>query len=337
MKDKGLLDIGAYLKIRFLLWKRPLDINIETYAFCPMKCVFCCNRKFDRKRSLMSVELFEKIVREYCVIFGGGAVGIGAMQSDFLSDPLLLERIKILKRYKKYLYVYSTTPLISCGKYTDEELTEILRVFDYLEISVEGHDEESYRRMSGINGFHMLEKQLERVERLSRENHINCYLKFGFRTYDKKALVSSGFYRKIITRHRKDTDIKDKFFDWFGSIKKEDLIDGSKLIIKDNTKERENCAVPYATLAVQANGKVVGCGCIDWLEKYVIGDCRKERLDLIWRSRKARRFRNAFRRGELPGICRKCGLYISETAAFAKKELIDYKPMDGVYYNIRER
>ena len=44
--------------------------------------------------------------------------------------------------------------------------------------------EESYRRMSGINGFHMLEKQLERVERLIRENHINCYLKFGFRTYE---------------------------------------------------------------------------------------------------------------------------------------------------------
>ena len=337
MKNKDFLDMIAYGKIMHLLRKRPLDINIETYAFCPMKCVFCCNRKYDRKHSLMSIRLFEKIVKEYCNLFGGGALGIGAMQSEFLSDPLLLERIKVLKRYKKKLYVYSTTPLITCAKYTDKELLDILKVFDYLEISVEGHNKETYFKMSGINGFSTLENQLNRVERLLSENRLNCYLKFAFRTYDKKELISSRFYKDIVLQHRNNIDIKDRFFTWFGSIKKEDLLPGANLIIKENTKERKNCAVPYATLAVQADGKVIGCGCIDWLEKYVIGDCRKQTLDNIWRSEKAWEFRNAFRKRNLPSICKECGLYVSSLDAFAQKKLRNYKPIEGVYYNIAER
>ena len=57
---------------------------------------------------------------------------------------------------------------------------------------------------------------------------------------------------------------------------------------------QENCVVPNATLAIQANGKAVGCGCIDWLEKYVIGDTNKNTLKEIWTSPKAIKFRNAF-------------------------------------------
>lgn len=95
-----------------------------------------------------------------------------------------------------------------------------------------------------------------------------------------------------------------------------------------------NCAVPYATLAVQASGKVVGCGCIDWLDKYVIGDCKRQNLKDIWKSHKAYRFRNVFRLKKLPSICRECGLYISVTDAFARERLLHYKPLDGLYYNV---
>lgn len=335
MISNGLQENIAYIKIMNLLSNRPLDINIETYSFCPMKCVFCCNRIYTRDRNLMSLKLFEKIIREYCDLFNGGAIGIGAMQSDFLSDPLLLKRIEILKKYKRKLYVYSTTPLITCHKYTDEELIEILRVFDYLEISIEGHDEESYYKMTGVKGFHMLQEQLIRIERLKIQKHIQCHLKLSFRTYNVKELKKSDFYKTTSARY-KNIEIKDSFFSWFGSIKKQDLVVGSKLILKNNLEKNQNCAVPYATLAVQADGKVIGCGCIDWLEKYVVGDCKRQNLKEIWKSKKAQAFRNAFRRGKLPSICKECGLYVTTRDAFAKKELINYRPMDGIYYNINK-
>lgn len=334
MRKNSLMDMLSYWRIRLLLLRRPLDINVETYAFCPMKCVFCCNRKYERKHTLMSLRLFEKVVKEYCTLFGGGAIGIGSMQSDFLSDPLLMKRLQILKKYKNKLYIYSTTPLISLAKYSDREVVEILKIFDYLEISVEGFDKDTYKQMAGINGFAVFREQLERVERLISNYGINLFIKIAFRTYNINALKESKLYKKMKLKYKSNLSIKNSFFSWFGSIHKEDLIEGANLIIKDNTHQKENCAVPYATLAVQADGKVVGCGCIDWLEKYVLGDCKKQRLDVIWNSRRARQFRNAFQHGKLPSICKECGLYISMHDAFAQEQLVRYKPMDGVYYNV---
>ncbi|MBD5476917.1 MAG: hypothetical protein HDR17_13220 [Lachnospiraceae bacterium] len=80
-----------------------------------------------------------------------------------------------------------------------------------------------------------------------------------------------------------------------------------------------------------ADGKVLGCGCIDWLGKYVIGDCRSNTLIEIWRSPRAIAFRNAFMRGKLPSICKECGLYLLLNC-MKNKKFLHYKLTDGLYY-----
>ena len=314
----------AYLYMKYIITKRPLDINIETITMCPLKCIFCCNRIYKRDYTIMNNKHFEKLIQEYIEI-GGGCIGIGSMQSDFLLDPLLMDRMKTIKKYKKKLWVHSTTPLISCKKYSDKELTQILKCFDYLVVSTLGYDKQSYQDMAGINGFDLFKEQLERVKRLIEENNLNVKVDIAFRTNNKNDLRRSAFYKEV-----KDTfpigDIKDKFFSWFGSIKKEDLPRGAKLIRKNNCKIRENCVVPNATLAIQANGKVVGCGCIDWLEKYVIGDTNQNSLQEIWNSSKAKKFRNAFQMGKIP--------VSSFNKCMERKELLGYRSIDGLYYYV---
>lgn len=322
----------AYLYMLYLIKRRPLDINIETITVCPVKCVFCCNRLYKRDYVVMDNHLFKKIIEQYCRM-GGGTVGIGSMQSDFLSDPLLLERMVIINKYKKKLWVHSTTPLISCKKYNDEELLRILKCFDYLVVSAMGYDRQSYQEMAGIDAFDIFREQLERLNRIITNNNLKIRVDIAFRTSNKRALRGSSFY-KDVKKMFPIGDIKDAFFSWFGSIKQDDLPDGAKLYIKENRKRQENCVVPSATLAVQANGKVVGCGCIDWLEKYVIGDVHQNTLKEIWKSSKAKKFRNAFRRNGygIPTICRECGLYISLRECMEKKELLGYRSIDGLYY-----
>lgn len=68
----SILDWAGHIYMQNYIKRRPLDINIETVSFCPMKCIFCCNRLYDRKHTVMSDRLFEKIVREYVEILGGG-------------------------------------------------------------------------------------------------------------------------------------------------------------------------------------------------------------------------------------------------------------------------
>ena len=319
----------SYYHMQHMIEKRPLDINIETINFCPLKCVFCCNRVYHRKPVVMDNELFENIVKQYYDI-GGGGLGIGSMQSDFLSDPFLLERMKIIRKYKKRLWIYSTTPLISCKKYSDKELIYILRMFDYLQISVEGHDKESYKIMAGINGFEIMKEQLGRVKRIIDEQSLNIKIDLCFRSYKPRELLKSELYRELSSIFNV-YEVRNTFFSWFGTIKQNELPEGAKVICKRNERRRENCAAPNATLAVMADGKVVGCGCIDWLEKYIIGDCRKTPLLEIWRNKKAIAFRNAFSQGRIPAICMECALYTS-VSCMRNKKFLKYKPMDGVYY-----
>lgn len=326
----SLCDKAAYLYMINMIERRPLDINIETITACPVRCVFCCNRLYQRNHIVMDNLLFKNIIEQYCEM-GGGTIGIGSMQSDFLIDPLLLERMKIINKYKEKLWVHSTTPLISCKRYKDEELVEIFRNFDYLVISVMGYDRESYQEMAGLDAFDIFKEQLERLYRIIKNNNLKVKVDIAFRTSDKRALRRSAFYKEVENKFVIG-DIKDTFFSWFGSIKKDDLPEGAKLFIKDNHGRRENCVVPNATLAVQANGKVVGCGCIDWLEKYVIGDVHKNTLKEIWKSSRAQKFRGAFHRGKIPTICRDCGLYISVRECTERKELLGYKSIDGLYY-----
>ncbi len=335
----GIFDKAAYLHMQHIMKKRPLDINVETVTMCPVKCAFCCNRLFKRDFVVMDHWLFEDIVRQYCDI-GGGTIGIGSMQSDFLSDPMLMERVKTIYNYKKQLWVHSTTTLISCARYDDKELLQILKCFDYLVVSVPGYDQKSYLDMAGIDGFITFKEQLKRIKKLIVKNNLEVQVDIAFRTNNKHLLTKSEFYQEVKELFPIG-DIKDSFFSWFGSVKKEDLPKGAKLIYRNNQKMQENCVVPNATLAIQANGKAVGCGCIDWLEKYVIGDTNKNTLKEIWTSPKAIKFRNAFQtRGggkRLPTICQECGLYISVRECLEKKELLGYKSKDGLYYCVKKK
>lgn len=324
------VDFWAYLYMKNYIRIRPLDINVETVSFCPMKCVFCCNRLYKRDYIVMNIGLFEKIVREYVAI-GGGTIGIGSMQSDFLSDPLLMERIKVLKKYKNKLWIHSTTPLISCKKYSDKQLIEILKAFSCLEISVEGYDRDSYKMMAGVDAFDIFKEQLYRVKRLIDSKSLSINIKLLFRTADKNELKKSEFYKEI-RKMFPVKEIRTSFFDWFGSIKKEDLPVGTQLIKYKNVGKRVDCIVPCATLAIQASGKVVGCGCIDWLEQYVIGDCTKNSLRRIWHSSKARNFRYAFSKGKVPTICKECGLYTSSEESLKNRKFLGYTSQRGLYY-----
>lgn len=126
--------------------------------------------------------------------------------------------------------------------------------------------------------------------------------------------------------------IRDEFFSWSGAIAQDELPKGARLKEPCNLQKTENCASGMATLAVQADGRVTGCGCIDWNSRYVVGDCRTDSLLNIWKNQTAYAFRNAFELKAIPGICKNCGLYSSAKKAFSQPALMNYTPTENLYY-----
>lgn len=186
--------------------------------------------------------------------------------------------------------------------------------------------------MAGVDGFEVFIEQMGRVERLIDEKNLKVKIGIYFRTYKKEELLKSEIYEKLSKRFYIE-EVGDSFFSWFGSIKQEDIPSGARLTLSYNYGKKVNCAVPNASLAVQANGKVVGC--IDWLESYVVGDCRENTLCEIWRGDKAIEFRNVFKKGKLPSICEECGLYCPIDSAMKAVSLFKYKLSDRPYYIVR--
>jgi radical SAM protein with 4Fe4S-binding SPASM domain len=274
-----------------------------------------------------------RLAADYYVA-GGGALGLSSMQSDVFSDKLLLRRLKHLKdgyAEPKRFFVYTTTYLVGAAKYSDEDLEAVLRRIDYLQISLGGTDRDSYRKMYGVNAFDTVRTQLLRIKRIVNEKDINIRLSLMFRTQHPELTLDSGLVKEL-----SDTfdvaENRNTFFSWGGIIEQSDLPEGAQLSVVDNTKMRTDCAVASASMSIGVDGTVVGCGCVDWNAKHVVGNAVTDKWTEVWKSEKAVAFREAFSRGNVPDLCKDCSLYVPIDEAFSRDSMRDYRPSRGLWY-----
>lgn len=71
-----------------------------------------------------------------------------------------------------------------------------------------------------------------------------------------------------------------------------------------------DCLLPFVSMVVLADGRVVPC-CADYNGEEVIGDIKKQSLEQIWNGGRFREFRENFVRAsfEKDSLCRRCGAY----------------------------
>lgn len=311
---------------------RPVEINIETTNICPSRCVFCPNSKAPRNKAVMNRELFIRICEDYYSI-GGGAVGICSMQSDIFSDSFLMERLELLPRFKDRFILHTATMLAGASKLSDSELTTFLKTFDCLDISLGGLNKEDYSTMYGINAFDSVIAQLFRIEEIAKRNRMAIKLALNFRTNVPENIIGN----EMLSRLRKTyiiREIRTDYFSWGGMITPSDLPPGAALRTVDNSSARKDCVVPWATLCVNVDGSVVGCGCVDWEARHIIGDMNHKTISEIWSGQHAIEFRTSFSRQRIPALCRDCALYSDIEHAFGRIGLINYKPRDGCYHEV---
>src|SRR5690349_13228570 len=73
----------------------PRGLHVEGTNTCNAECVFCAYPQMERKKQVMSKELFERVVRDY-VAMGGHHVSLTPIVGDPFVDRHLFERLDFL-------------------------------------------------------------------------------------------------------------------------------------------------------------------------------------------------------------------------------------------------
>jgi radical SAM protein with 4Fe4S-binding SPASM domain len=264
---------------------------------------------------------------------GGGAIGLSSMQSDVFADNLLMQRLNYLKKYKDKFWLYTTTNLVGAKKLSDHEMAAFLEALSYIEVSLGGPDRDDYRKMFGVDALESVLEQLSRVSRIVKSRNLKTRVDVAIRTNDSEKFLNSKLYKDL----SKDTIIKisavkDKFFSWGGLVSQDHLPEGATLM-EPNNDFQTDCAVPWASLSINVDGTVVGCGCVDWNARHVVGNVFSQSIAEVWNSKEAKEFRTSFSRNAIPDLCQKCAFYSSIDSEFGRRRLRNYKPIDGLYYN----
>lgn len=279
--------------------------QIEPTNACPYSCIMCPRDKFmTRPIGFMDFSLYAKVLDE--VAGFSSPVRDKEIELFHFGESLLHPEIDKMVAYgvgKGLNLVLSVNaPQLS------PDLVEKM-LFNgpvKLIVSMDGYDEESYRKIRGNNAdFALAVENLETVLKMMKA-HGSCSqviirmirLQLNIHAEEQFRNRWQGLGGKV--------EIRD-FFPW----NKKELI---PLGAVEKYPPHMPCPFPWQYLVVQWNGDVVPC-CRDFNAVNRLGNVKNSTLKEIWNGSDYARFRTAMAQGEYePVICEECmGIYGSES------------------------
>ena len=289
----------------------PLLLQIETNNVCNSACIFCAYKSMKRKKGVMSLALFEKIVREY-VEMGGGPVSLTPLMGDALLDPHLLKRLQILTRHPEINQITLTTNAIALERYSDEEICQLLSALYFMQVSVGGLDSETYKTMYGVDQFPRVKASIARLIRLNRSIDLPAHLTVAFRTNDCRF---EAHFKKELDEYKKEgvfVSHISTYANYAGAVSpnaEKNLVLGSI-----PRKKVKTCVSVGLSLAICWDGTITACGCADFEgDKLTIGNAETDKLTSVWSGENRLEILESFNNGKLFPICRQCSAYTPDT------------------------
>lgn len=273
-------------------FKLPRIIAIETTNFCNARCDMCPHKFMTRKKRVMDMELFKKIINQLV------KYKMRVMQLDLngfgepMLDPLLEERIKYIKKKTSYDILIYTNAIILA-----EERAEKLLKSGIDHINVSFHDSMPNYELIKKHALFLLKK---RKELKAKTRIFLSFVKTRKRSKDKEFVE--------FWKDKADSVIIVPAEKWGKDIK-------GISYTKWHYKEREwPCKRLWTSLFVGVDGRVFAC-CRDYDGRYVVGDFRKQNLKEIWDSKKMQYFRQLHLKGEYGKVpmCDGCGALVKNS------------------------
>jgi len=297
---------STIIKLQELTQKYPLVLQIETTNMCNAACVFCAYSKMERKKGVMDLPRFEKVITDY-VIMGGGPVSLTPIMGDALLDPHLLERIKILKTHSEINQITLTTNAIALKKYSDEEVCLFLETFFCIVISIGGLDADTYKMMYGVDRFAEVSQAMERILSLRAKIKRSAHIHFAFRTNTRNFL--SDYKRQLDTYRQQGVFISHiwTYENYTGVVESDEKLN---LIVKTAKNQKVSpCVLARIEMCVCWDGRITACGCADFEGNLMIGHVDKNTLSDVWFGEKRLMLLESFGKETLNKDCLHCTAY----------------------------
>ena len=269
-----------------------LMISIETSNICNAKCIICPYQKMTRKKEIMPMVFFKKVVNN-CLAYGVKNFNLIFYNEPFL-DPVIFERIKYLKSKKARVQLFSN------GSVIDSEKTEnILESgLDEIIFSIDAAKKETYEL---IRRGLVFEKTINNILNLIKRKR-----KLGL----EKPKIKLNFTKQKLN----EAELEEFRSFWVSKVDEISVSvnDGRNEISEPFARKKKSfasfpCLRLWREFIVMSNGKVPLC-CIDYDGKIILGDFNTQNLKEIWNSdnfRKIRQLHLNFKADKI-SLCKKC-------------------------------
>ena len=302
----------------------PLILQIETINVCNAACIFCGYKSMKRKKGVMSMPMFEKVVKDYADM-GGGPVSLTPVGGDALLDPHLIDRIKVLAEHPKINQITLTTNAIALDRYSDEDVCRLLNALDCIQVSIGGLAPETYKTMYSVDAFGKVQHQMDRLVRLNDAVSQPANLTFAFRTNDWKFEIR---FRERLREYRKQGVFISHIWlyaNYSGLVKNDE--DRGLMVMERTSIQNICCLYGTISMAVCWDGRITACGCADVEgDKLSLGHAETESLSELWHGEKRAEILDSFRKGTPPRICRHCSAYLPVTVVYSRPYFNNFEP-----------
>lgn len=266
-------------------------IEIETFSYCNRKCWFCPNSIIDRHSNNIEMDenVYLHILEQLQMIGFEGKLSFSRYNEPLSQKELILKRIKQAREFCPRAVLATNTN----GDYlTRDYINELSKAgLDYLNI-------QCYLAKDELFDIELMEKKFELIS-----ERIGLQYEIIRKRSDRIEVEFTHPYMTIVARARDFTQ--------------NGCTRGDSLETIEKKKRQYGCLIPYTSVYIDYNGKLVPCCNIrsdfDAHKPYILGDCTKESLEEIFNNKKYLNFRKRVKVGPCVPICKNCSFCDSET------------------------
>jgi len=325
-EDHTILGNEKYKKYIFREnYSRPIMLICETVNICNHNCIICAYSRMARKKEIMPLLLFEKVLRDYSDM-GGGVLSLTPVVGDIFCDQLLLDRIRLVKKYPEITQISFATNAVLSDTLKDRELSFILENVDNVHISIYGMDEEEYSLMTGRDSYNRFLRSMRKMLEITDHHK----MRLGFRFLKKHTDTD---IKKWIQNHfgcELRYGFTNSYSNWGNTIRTEQPLpfDGKWKEVKENLPP---CLIPLLACQVFSNGNLSFCPCCDYdaIDEFFLGNMKERALLTIYNGKKNRELWSFGKHFQIPLFCKKCTFHIPLNK-LAEYEFIFEKPLDFI-------